>query len=173
MVNKDVIRPYYGELLGYLKALEGNDVYLSSSMHEDRSQSSVLTKFIQLLEILKSKDPENDFERFQPILDGCGEIQAFELRGCIEALIRNMHGFYFKEEKPPFPDMVSTAITLNQSQSQSQNLEILIERIEQEAKTTSGVEKDFWNHLMSSVKGVKSLSEMVIAIKAALDVFNT
>lgn len=168
-MNKEIIRPVYSELQGFLKQVPHNDgsTYIPSYW----------TRFNEMVDeiSLKSKEGYSRY-RLMPIEHGSGfpSIALPELRARLGQLIGRLHAAFFSDEPAPFPGMPATAINVSQSQGQAQqqfqqmlfDFQDLLEDKIQSAKTEA--EKGFLSTLKKSLRKISSYAELISElVKAA------
>ena len=164
MANKEEIRPIYSELQGYL------------SQAPKRTDKA---RYIDKQELWKSynsaineleKITGSDYERYkiQPtqIRDSAPFVVIDYYRSNLGGIIARLHGEYFSDEPAPFSGMPSTSINLQQQQSQSVQVEIVMEiydliheKLSQAEEGTP--EKTFLEKIKGSIKAVRSIPQFI------------
>lgn len=128
MTQKEDIRPIYQELQGYLSQAPGGDKI--RIIYDDNLWEQVN----QAIDELNSISGE-DYNRFKmhtkQIRQGregtCNVVDVGTYRAKLGGLISRLHGQYFSDEVAPFSSMPSTVITQTQQQSQSIQVQMLLE----------------------------------------------
>lgn len=123
MEQKEKIRPIYSELQGYLS--QAPDVKTSVTYESDlwEQYNSTINELNNI--------SGNNYDRFKisPKNDGSGEfrMKIVSYRSKLSGLISRLHGELFSDEQPPFSSMPSTVISQTQQQSQSFQVQLLLE----------------------------------------------
>jgi hypothetical protein len=164
MENKQVVRPIYSELQGYLAeapSVENKGVIFESVFWEQYNNA-----IIQLNTVTGK-----DYNRFklQPHLreDGKLSLHIYIYRQKLGGIIAHLHGEYFPEETPPFTEMPST-ISITQSQNQNQLLQVqLLLEVDALIRKKLGTvqdgskEKTFLEKVKASLSSVKDVGQLV------------
>lgn len=121
MVDKEKIRTSYSELQGLLSQAppvkDKNGVYRSVS-------NEVLDHLHHVIDELNSVSKE-DYSRFKMRTGGWTDYLLYRTK--LSGLISRLHGEYFSDEPAPFSGMPSTVISQTQQQSQSFQIQMLLE----------------------------------------------
>ena len=158
------IRPYYGELIGYMAQAPSNGGYLRDK--------GLWEQFHSVIDQL-SKITQEDYERFKLSVrtDSNNDlyISSNEYRSRINGLIMNLHAKYFREETSPFSGVPHTIVTQNQHQSQNMSIVMIME-------VQSLIDKQLYsNHELSEKQ--KGFLEKVKAnlpnVKTSVDLIST
>lgn len=168
------IRPIYSELQGYLTQApvdEGgkNIVYRNSGDPQTLVDQLNLT-IDELNEITA-----NNYDKLKiaPVRWGDGTaVHISDYRTKLNGLISKLHGQYFSKENAPFSMTPSTVISQQQLQSQTTNIQILLEVQSFLDKKTSlysegTKERGFLDRVKSTLSGVKDVNELIKLILEA------
>lgn len=170
MATKEKIRPLYYEIQGYLSnapvALRSGEGLNDSNLWEHYNQT------IDELNIIT----EDKYDRFkvQPNQGALGPfvfLDTFRMK--IGGIISRLHGTYFSDEPAPFSGMPNTTISVNQQQSQSIQIEIIMEMTELIHEKLNRVDKGskeetFLKKVKDSLRGVTSITQLVaLLVKTA------
>ena len=165
MTNKKNIKPIYAELQGCLsQAPPGKDKDgVSREVSDD-----ILNHFNHVIDELNNVTNE-DYNRFK--LRTGGWTDSLTYRTKLSGLISRLHGQYFSNEVAPFSGMPSTVITQTQQQSQSFQVELLLQMQskidEQLYKLKPGDNKrSFLEKVKGALKSVRNTSELIALILA-------
>ncbi len=125
MAEKEEIRPLYSELQGYLSQAPKAEKYYE--IHDSNLWQQVNNAIDELSDV-----SGEDNRRFKMVPEIYPESRDEHLhhdtyRGNLGGLISRLHGKYFSDEQPPFSGMPSTVIHQTQEQSQSLQVEMLLE----------------------------------------------
>jgi hypothetical protein len=121
MAKKEDIRPIYAELQGCLsQAPPGKD----KNGYSREVTDDILNHFNNLIDELNNVAKE-DNNRFK--LRTGGWTDSLTYRTKLGGLISRLHGQYFSDEVAPFSGMPSTVITQSQQQSQSIQVQMLLD----------------------------------------------
>jgi hypothetical protein len=164
MVTKEEIRPIYSELQGYLaqapQKTDNTTVIYAQELWESYN------KTIKEL----SEKTGTTYHRYQ-IQPNVSEysitVDIDNYRGKLGGIIARLHGEYFSDEPAPFSGMPSTTtISVNQQQSQSVQVEILLEMIDLihgkiNQMEEGSKEKSFLQKVKDSLRGVKSVTQLI------------
>lgn len=125
MVKKEDIRPIYAEIQGYLSQAPTKE--RTSAIYD----VNLWEQANQVIDELSRVSGE-DYSRFKmtPKLSGQSRspfIEKDTYRAKLSGLISRLHGKYFSDEIPPFSGMPSTVITQTQQQSQSIQVQMLLD----------------------------------------------
>ncbi len=165
MTNKEDIRPIYAELQGGLsQAPPGKDKNGVSRAVSD----NILDHFNHVINELNNVSNE-DYNRFK--LKTGGWTDSLTYRTKLSSLISRLHGQYFSDEVAPFSGMPSTVITQTQQQSQSFQVELLLQMQtkidEQLHKLEPGDKKrSFLEKVKGALKSVRNTAELIALILA-------
>ena len=125
MAKKEEIRPIYSELQGYLSQAPGGDKI--RTIYDDNLWNQVNQSIDELNRI-----SGEEYSRFKMIPErrvdsGILILDVGTYRGNLGGLISRLHGQYFSDEVAPFSGMPSTIITQSQQQSQSIQVQMLLD----------------------------------------------
>lgn len=160
MDKKDKIRPLYSELQGYLSQAPSVDGK-SSTLYEELYKQPDST--IDELNEVTGQD-YNKF-KIQPLQGSFGPFARVEdYRSKLGGLISRLHGEFFSDEPAPFSGMPSTII--NQNQSQSVNIQMIVElteKITQQAnKFDEGTpERGFLEKIKKGLSNIKNIADVL------------
>jgi len=159
---KEKIRPTYNELQGYLSQAPNKDVWDDGGV---AMQNQLNITVDQLSEMTG-----DDYSRFKVRVSGERTVLDINsYRTNLGGLISRIHGLYFSDEAPPFSGGPSTVITQNQHQSQSMNVQVLLEvqsKIDlQLPNHKEGTpERNFLERVKAGLGSVKSVTELISLI---------
>lgn len=172
MAKKDDVRPIYQELKGYLsQAPPGDDPHAVSY------DPGLWDPANAAIDELTALTGDNTYGRMKIVPEATTTMKSGKMvwiaayRSKLGGVITRLHGDYFPDEPEPFsssPDQVMTQI---QSQDQSTDVRVIItleiqekiiERLRDE--TLSDVERGFLETVKDSIRGVKSVTELVSLI---------
>jgi hypothetical protein len=160
MVDKETIRPIYSELQGCLAQApsDENRSYIDNAEFWEHYNT-----IIKELNELTGKDYNKYTLSSMRGSDSSFLFVSLYLLK-IGGLIARLHAEYFKDEPVPFANMPSTII--NQNQSQSVQIEFLLEvnnLINDKLKTAKegSKEKSFLEKIKGSLSKVKSVSQLI------------
>jgi len=164
MATKEDIRPLYSEIQGYLS--QAPDTNEKTQVLRDKN---LWEHYNQTINELNMVTGEN-YDRFkvEPQRSQLGlYLYPTTYRGKIGGLISRLHGKYFSDEPVPFSGMPTTVI--NQSQTQNQSIQMLLEindlLHEKLSKAESGSkEKTFLEKIKGSLSSIKNVSEFVLLL---------
>ncbi|MCK5466629.1 hypothetical protein KAI56_04020 [Candidatus Parcubacteria bacterium] len=164
-MTKERIRPIYSELQGYLsQAPELEEVYVY-----DLSLRGQYNETINELNEISGKD----YNRFQikeeDIVRSSGDIRVLTYRNKLGGLIAKLYGEYFFDEIAPFSSMPGTVINQTQQQSQSFQVQMLLEiqsKIDEKiSEFEEGTkEKSFLDKIKDSLSPIKNTTELLALI---------
>jgi hypothetical protein len=158
---KDKVRPIYSELQGCL-AQAPEEANTSDAIYE----SSIWIHFNELVDML-GETTEKDYSRFRILpTENNSFIRVIVYRQKLGALIARLHGEYFSDETAPFSGMPSTIIHQTQTQSQTIEIQMLLDvgaKIEQELpKHEDGSDKKkFLQKVKESLRGIKTAAQFI------------
>jgi hypothetical protein len=128
MTKKEDIRPIYQELQGYLSQAPGGDKI--RLIYDDNLWKQV-NQAIDELNSISGEDYNRFKMRTKQIRQGregtCNVVDVGTYRSKLGGLISRLHGKYFSDDVAPFSVMPSTVITQTQQQSQSIQVQMLLE----------------------------------------------
>ncbi len=162
MENEQAIRPIYSELQGYLAQAPGEKIghIYTQELWEQYN------KTIQELNSVTGKDYNR--YRLTPIRGGGGRLHLPNdvYHQKLGGLIARLHAEYFSGEPTPFAEMPSTIITQSQNQSQSVQVQLLLEVNdlihEKLGEFQDGSkEKTFLEKIKASLSSVKNVRQLV------------
>jgi len=160
---KEKIRPIYYELQGYLsQAPKEKNVIFENSVWEHYN-----TKIDELSSI--SGEDYSSY-KVNPIKWGDGlAVEILNYRTKLGGLIARLHGKFFPDESPPFSGMPSTIITQTQQQTQSFQIQMLLEIQSKIDEKTSqfnegSKERRFLDKIKNSLSSVKDTSQLITLI---------
>jgi hypothetical protein len=164
MASKEDIRPIYAEPQGYLSQAPSEKMagpILDANLWEQANQA------IDELNQISGED----YSRFklapqQPAGSMASYLGRDTYRGKLGGLISRLHGKYFADEPPPFSGMPATVISQNQIQSQSVQVQILLDlqsKIDEKLhKFEEGSkERTFLEKLKGSLSSVKNIVGLI------------
>lgn len=167
MAQKEDIRPIYNELQGYLSQAPKKDrgYYLYDvNLWEQVNQA------IHELE----KASGEDYSRFRmtPRLDEQGIRRMLDkdtYRTKLSGLVRRLYGQYFPDERAPFSGMPSTVISQTQQQSQSFQMQMVLEiqsKIDEKLLKSEpdGKTKSFLEKVKGALASVRNTAELIALI---------
>jgi hypothetical protein len=189
MAEKEDIRPIYSELQGYLSQAPNGKIELITYTKGKGLWEQVNETIDEL-----SKITGNDYSRFKMIprtsevnSDNFYIVHAAEYRTKLGGIISRLHGEYFSNEPAPFSGMPSTVIRQNQHQSQSIQVQMLIDfqsKIDEEIQKLEPGDKkrSFLEKIKGSLASVKDYAGLIalyittaqefgLSIKELLEVF--
>jgi hypothetical protein len=160
------IRPLYGALQGFLLQAPTGYHYLYDSTIWDQFHN-VIKKLNEI-----SGNNYDDFKlTIQSDQSGEARTTVTEYRSKLNGIIMHLHGEYFYKENSPFggpPISGSSGVVVNQSQNQSQSVQLIIALelqtlIDKQlyAGKLDEKEKTFLETIKKSLSTVKSLSELL------------
>lgn len=168
MVDKKIIRPIYSELQGFLSQAPKKALHITVQQFWIQYNSTV----DELTELA-----EEDYEKYRlvPLTypDGEQYIVTSVYLQKLGGLIARLHGKYFSDEQVPFAEMPSTIIHQNQTQTQSVEIEFVLEvsnLINDKLQTAKdgSKEKTFLEKVRSSLGAVRNVSQLIpLIIKTA------
>lgn len=167
MVDKETIRPIYSELQGYLfKAPDKNDI---CDIYEVALWNQV-NKAIDELNSISS----DDYSRFKmnPVVDshlGTPHLGKSTYSSDLAGLIAKLHGKYFSDEQAPFGGMPTTVISQTQQQSQSFQIELLLQvqsKIDEQIHNLEPRDhkRSFLEKVKGVLKSVRSAPELITVL---------
>lgn len=166
MTKKEDVRPIYAELQGCLsQAPPGKDKNGVSRAPSD----VILEHFNHVIDELNNVSNE-DYNRFK--LRTGGWTNSLTYRTKLDGLISRLYGKYFSDEPAPFSGMPSQVISQTQQQSQSFQVELLLQiqsKIdEQLSKLEAGDTKkrNFLEKVKDALKSVRNTAALVALILA-------
>ncbi len=176
MIMKDKVRPIYSELRGYLEEAP-EEATNGDNIHD----SSIWEHFNGLLGRLNSEIGK-DYASFEIRPKQACEDVAIEYitvisyRQKLGGLIARLHGEYFSNETAPFSGMPSTVIHQTQNQSQTVDIQVLLDvrgRIEQELpKHEDGSDKKkFLQKVKESLGGISNTAQFFSHVLSAAKEF--
>jgi len=163
-MGKEEIRPIYSELQGYLSQAPA-----LKDPHEYTLDSSLWDQHNNIVEEL-DKISGKSYDRFkiQPETtpDGTTLVRISAYRNKLGGLIARLHGEYFSDEPAPFSGMPGTIISQTQQQTQSFQLQMLLEiqsKIDEKIPkfNENSKERKFLERLKDSLKSVSNISQLV------------
>jgi len=163
-MEKEKIRPIYSELQGYLSQAPtserpGDWVYYGQ----------IFEQYNNVIDKLNSIS-DKDYNRFkvQPetFEDGRRYVRILDYRSKLSGLISKLHGEYFYDEPSPFSGMPTTIISQTQQQTQSFQIQMLLEiqsKIDEKIpKFKEGSkERKFLERIKSSLSSVRDISQLI------------
>lgn len=158
---KEQIRPIYSELQGYLSQApkDPGEVFIEASAWEQYYPA------IKELNEITGKD--YDKFKISPIMGGSSYfVRVVGYRSCLAGLISRLHGEYFSDEPAPFSGMPSTIITQQQAQTQSMDVQILLDlqtKIDSQiSKYAEGTpERDFLEKIKVGLSNIRNVNELI------------
>jgi len=163
---KNDIRPLYYELQGYLSQSPSFDNKNEPILYEESMWGQFHTTINEL-----NQTTGKNYDKFKitPLRGDFGPfVRISEYRSKLGGLISRLHGEYFNDEPAPFSGMPNTIIQQNQQQTQSTQIQILLEiqsiidkNLE---KTVDPIEKSFLEKIKSSLSLAKSVPELMSLI---------
>jgi len=122
MIKKEEIRPLYSELQGLLS--QAPEAEPPGAGLNAMVSSQILTHYNEIVKNLSRFTGEEHYLRFiVKEEEGYPSVYRSKLSG----LISRLHGTYFSDEIPPFSGMPSTVISQTQQQSQSVQVQMLLD----------------------------------------------
>jgi len=165
MEKKENIRPIYSELQGYLSQTS-KEKSISDAMYD----AFIWDQFNTVIDELNSISG-NNYDRFKinpKRASGSGSpfVQVLTYRSMLGGLISRLHGEFFSDEPPPFSGMPTTIISQSQQQTQSFQIQMLLEiqstidekihKFEEGAK-----EKKFLERVKASLASIGNITQLV------------
>lgn len=164
-INKEDIRPYYGEFIGYLSQAPSLEkvFYL-------RNEHAMWNQYHSAIDKLREITGD-DFERFKVTTRNDAEdlvVNNTEYRTKLNGIIMHLHARYFQDEPAPFSGTPSTVV--HQSQQQTQQAQILMitelqslidKRLYGETEKLGEKEKTFLEKVKANLPTIKSSVELV------------
>ena len=166
MASKEDIKPIYAELQGYLSQAPKESPEKPNAVTYDQL---VWTQYNIAIDELNKVSGEN-YDRFkiQPKITQQGSVfmGIIPYRSKLGGLISRLHAEYFSDEQPPFSGMPTTIISQSQQQSQSFQIELLLQiqsKIDEQLhKFEKGSkERTFLEKLKGSLSSVKNAVGMI------------
>jgi len=171
---KEKIRPIYEELQGYL-----SQTPLPKEPYDSSDDSSLWEQYNQAIEELNNISGKN-YDRFRitPLSGGDGYtfIRLLVYRNKLGGLISRLYGEYFSGEPAPFSGKPGTVITQTQQQSQSFQIQMLLEvqsKIDEKIpKFDKGSkERGFLEKIKGSLASVRNVAELIsLLLKTGRDI---
>lgn len=170
---KEKIRPIYFELQGYLS--QAPELKNPADRTEDKTLWDQVNNTINELNTVSGKNYDN-FKLNPVFINQRGliphhaiKISAYRLK--LGGLIARLHGEYFSDEPAPFSGMPTTVISQTQQQTQSFQVQMLLEiqsKIDERvSKFDEGSkERTFLEKIKSSLVSVKNITELIMLILA-------
>lgn len=172
MTKKEDIRPIYQELQGYLSQAPGGDKI--RLIYDDNLWEQVN----QVIDELNSISGE-DYNRFKmttkQIRQGregmLNVVDVGTYRAKLGGMISRLHGQYFSDEVAPFSGMPSTVISQTQQQSQSFQVQLLLEiqsKIDEQLHKLEPEDekRGFLDKVKGALKSVRNATELITLILA-------
>lgn len=164
---RDKIRPIYCELQGYLFQAPGTPEKGSGSLFFENAVWERYNKTIDELNDISSKDYSG--YKVSPEYHSGFQTNAvgiLDYRTKLGGLIARLHGENFPDETVPFGGMPSTIITQTQQQTQSFQIQMLLEiqsRIDEKIPKfdKDSKERNFLEKIKSSLSSVKDVSQLI------------
>jgi len=158
------IRPIYSELQGYLAQAPGADKGMIF-------EKSIWEGYHATIDELNAVTGDN-YDRYKVQVQPWASsdigfaLSILEYRTKIGGLIARLHGSFFSNEAAPFSGMPNTVITNQQTQSQTVNVQMLLEvqsKIDEVLPTLpeGSKEKGFLERIKSSLGQTKNISELI------------
>ncbi|OHB60659.1 MAG: hypothetical protein A2167_04585 [Planctomycetes bacterium RBG_13_46_10] len=163
MAEKEKIRPIYHELQGYLSQAPdekgARDVIYDSAYWEQYNST------IDELNNISG----NNYDRFKisPVQGQAGlRVVICTYRSKLSGLISRLHGEFFSDEPAPFSEMPTTVISQSQQQSQSFQIQMLLEiqsKIDEKLpKFDEGTkERKFLEKVKSSLASIRNIAGLI------------
>jgi len=175
-IDKELIRPLYSELQGYLKQAppieKAHDITYTASLWENYNNTvGIIIKETGDENFNRFKLAGNDVQRRDD--DGIQFIKLITYNQKLGGIISYIYGKYFADEINPLSGTPSTIISQNQQQSQS--IQIILEVQEKliEAKhkyPEQSKERKFIDKIKDSLPSIKSAADLLgIIFKVAKD----
>ena len=174
MAEKEKIRPIYSELQGYLSQAPSEKTTSDATY-----DSSIWNQFNAAIDELNNISG-NNYDRFKihPETGGAGVAHVYILtyRSKLGGLISRLHGEFFSDEAAPFSGMPTTIISQNQQQTQSFQIQMLLEiqsKIDEKIpKFDEGSkEKRFLERVKGSLASIGNITQLVtLLLKVAQDI---
>jgi len=123
MAEKEKIRPIYSQLQGYLSQVPKADV--ESQIYN----SDLLNHYNKVIDELNNISGNNyeDFKLQPVLLHSRFRVLVETYRSKLGGLISRLYGQFFSDEPAPFSSMPSTIISQSQQQTQSFQIQMLLE----------------------------------------------
>lgn len=160
---REKIRPIYSELQGYLSQAprEGNVIF----------ESSVWERYNTTIDELSNISGEDysDYKVNPIVWADSPAVEILDYRTKLGGLIARLHGKFFPDEPPPFSGMPSTIITQTQQQTQSFQIQTLLEiqsKIDEKTPqfNEDSKERKFLDKIKDSLSSVKDVSQLITLI---------
>lgn len=174
MSEKEKIRPVYSELQGYL-----SQASKEKTTYDVTYDSSIWNQFNAAIGELNNISG-NNYDRFMihPKVGGAGEpfVQISTYRSKLGGLISRLHGEFFSDETAPFSGMPTTIISQSQQQTQSFQIQMLLEiqsTIDQKMSQfeQGSKEKRFLEKVKTSLASIRNITQLVaLLLKVAHEV---
>jgi hypothetical protein len=175
--EKQKIKPIYAELQGYLS--QAPSISDKSRIFNDMTLAQQVNSSIkELNEVFEENYDKFSIEektiewngRYRKVI----EIKSYRTK--LGGLIARLHGKYFSDEPAPFSGMPNTVINQTQNQSQSVQIQILLETQSIIDNALHNVEKgsdeeNFLNKIKDSLSSVKSVTELISLILSSAKEF--
>lgn len=167
MANKQEVRPIYSELQGCLaqapSAGEGNIINNAEFWEHHNNTIQELNKLTGKDYMKYSLAPMRGYDS--------AFITVAIYRQKLGGLIARLHGEYFSDEQVPFAEMPSTVIQQNQNQSQSVQIEFMLEvsnliNDKLHAAKEGSKEKSFLEKVRGSLGAVKNVGQLITLLLA-------
>jgi len=168
---KDKIRPIYSELQGYLSQAPKLESPLDGS--SDKTPWTQVNNTIDELNSISGKNYDS-FKLNPEFMNQKGMIPHYFIkisayRSKLAGLIARLHGEYFSDEPAPFSGMPSTIITQTQQQSQSFQVQMLLEirsKIDEKIPKfdKDSKERGFLEKVKGSLASVRNVAELILLL---------
>lgn len=163
-MTKEKIGPIYSELQGYLSQAPKirNDIDVSNNI-------SLIKQCNETIDELNNVSNKN-YDRFKvKERDFDGMFNITNYKSNLGGLIAKLHREYFSDEPAPFGDMPNTIINQTQQQTQSFQVQMLLEiqsKIDEKIpEFKEGTEeKSFLDKIKSSLPSIKNTTELLALI---------
>jgi hypothetical protein len=163
MAEIEQIKPIYGELIGYLSQAP-NPEKVSVTR-----QSQIWEQYHSTIDEL-NEISEKDYNRFKIDIVNQSDSSYIDIsvyRNKLSGLISRLHGEYFSNEPAPFSGMPTTVVSQIQEQSQSLQVQMLLEvqsKIDEKLSNLDKSkikEKGFLEKVKISLSSVRSVAQLI------------
>jgi len=160
MASKQEIRPIYSELQGYLAQAPKTEKFTFYGNEWEQYNNTID-------ELNKLTDKDYNRFKLEPLHGSLGSFVRLETY-CqkLGGLIARLHAEYFSDEVAPFAEMPSTIITQSQEQTQSFQIQMLLEvqsKIDEKiAKFDEGSkERKFLEKVKGSLASIRNIAGLI------------
>ena len=169
MVDKEKVKPIYSELQGYLSQAPKESPERPNAVTGDKL---VWTQYNLTIDELNNVSGEN-YDRFKiqpkPNVRGSIYMGIIAYRSKLGGLISRLHAEYFSDEQAPLSETPSTVISQTQKQSQSFQVQMLLEiqsKIDKKLQELGPEDKKrgFLEKVKGALTSVRNTAELIALI---------